>query len=1002
MKLPELTPTVPINKKMTHRIEISTKVNDTRSQVMKTSHLANYNVESAKVIDVYTINKNLSEKEVKEIAEILANPISQTYEIKPNKDTKQKTNFDFALETGFLPGVTDNIGTTAKECIEDYLKTKFKEDESVHSSTLILLKGKLTAESVGKIGESLANKLIQRIHIKDAKTFEKDLGMDIIIPKVKLKTPPPPSEINLDISEEDLIKLGKEGIINKDRERNGPLALDKESILTIKEYFKKIGRNPTDIELESLAQTWSEHCKHTIFAAKIDNNEEGLYKGLIKKATQEIRKKKGKNDFCVSVFSDNSGGIIFDENWIITDKAETHNSPSALDPFGGAITGIVGVNRDTIGFGKGAKPIINKYGFCTGFPDDEEPIFKDKNKAQQALTPKRIFNGIVEGVKVGGNCSGIPTPQGFICFHKGYKGKPLVFVGTVGLIPKKINGEDGCEKKANKGDLIIVAGGRVGQDGIHGATFSSEALSQGSPATAVQIGDPITQKKLSDAIIKEARDQNLYNSITDNGAGGLSCSIAEMAKECGGCEVNLDKVPLKYPNLEPWKIWISESQERMTLSVPKEKAKRFIKLMEKRGVEATIIGEFTDSGRCVVRYENKTIMDLEMDFLHDGVPRKTLKTSYKRPTNKEPTFKNPDNLTKILEEMLSRPNITSFEFIPRQYDHCVQGGTVLGPIEGKGRVNTVASVTKPFLNTQKGIVCSQGINPIYSEIDTYHMSACAIDTAIRNNIAVGGKLSHMALMDNFCWCSPTEEQRLGELKSSVQACYDYSTAYETPFISGKDSMFNDFSGFDKDGNPIKISVPPTLLISSISVMDDVTKSISLDPKFAGDLIYILGKTKNELGGSEYFAHNGYIGNTVPKVDAKKAIELYKKYEEAVAKRLISSSISVGIGGIGIALAKKAIAGQLGMDIDLNKIPKTDDLSREDYLLFSESQSRFIVTIDPSKKEEFEKTFKGVFFVQIGQITDNQKFTIKGLNEKEIINTDISNLEKSYKKTFKDY
>ncbi len=987
---------------MAHRIEVYTSVNDTKSQVMEKKLLSlGFQIDSAKVAEVHTINKDFNEGELKKIADALSNPVSQKYLI---DDHAQDIPFDFAIEIGFLPGVTDNIATTAKETIEELFKKPFEDLESVHSSTLIFVKGKVSEENARTIGNSLANSLIQRISIKSHEKFMSDRGMDIVVPKVVLeKQEDIVDEVDLDIPEEELLKLGKEGIQNKDGSRRGPLALEKDYLEAIKAYFKKEDRKPTDIELESIAQTWSEHCKHTIFAAEIDNVKEGLYKGFIKRATEEIRKEKGDGDFCVSVFSDNAGGIVFDEDWIITDKAETHNTPSALDPFGGSITGIVGVNRDTIGFGKGAKPIINKYGFCVGEPDDEEPIFRDPELKVPALSPKRIFQGVVDGVNAGGNCSGIPTPQGFVCFHKDYKGKPLIFVGTVGLIPKVVCNKPSWEKQAKKGDKIVVVGGRVGQDGIHGATFSSEALSPNSPATAVQIGDPITQKKLSDAIVKEARDLDLYNSITDNGAGGISCSVAEMAKECGGCIVELEKVPTKYPNLEPWKIWISESQERMTLAVPPEKLPQFEKLMQKHGVEVSVIGEFTDQNRCVVKYNDQVIMDLEMKFLHNGLPKKHLKTVYNKTQNKEPDFPITQNLSQSLHEMLARPNICSYEFISYQFDHTVQGGSVLQPMQGKGKVNSPTSVTKPFPESQKGIICSQGINPNYSSIDTYHMAACAIDTAVRNVIAAGGTLEYLALMDNFCWCSSTEEQRLGELFASCKACYDYAVKYATPYISGKDSMFNDFKGYDKDGKAIKISAPPTLLISSLGVLDDITKAVSIDPKSPGDLIYMLGNNSNEnseMGGSEYFAMHGFIGNNVPKVDAEKALKLYKKFSEATGKRLISSALSPGIGGLAVTLAKKAIAGQLGMEIDLCRLNE-----RADYIMFAETQSRIIVTIDPKKQEEFEEHFKEIDFGLLGTVTNDRNFVIKanhGEATEILVKTNLDTLNEHYRKTFKNW
>jgi len=986
----------------THRIEIFTKVNDTKSKVtLKRLQGWGFNIKEIKVGEVYTINKELEENNLEKIAQMLTNPVTQTFII---DDYEKDIDFDFVMEIGFLPGVTDNVASTAKESIEDLLKTSFQKEESIHFSTIIFIKGNtITKEIITKVGETIANQLIQRVHIKSREEFLNNKGMDVIVPKVKLSPHPTADEVNLDISKNELIKLGKEGIKDEDGSRRGPLALDNLSLQAISKYFDKEKRNPRDIELESIAQTWSEHCKHTIFASEIDDIEGGLYDTYIKGATKKIRRDKGQNDFCVSVFSDNAGGILFDENWVITDKAETHNSPSALDPFGGAITGIVGVNRDTIGFGKGAKPIINKYGFCVGEPNDTKPIYRDKELKNKLLSPKRILRGLIEGVNAGGNESGIPTPQGFLYFDKRYKGKPLVFVGTVGLIPKEINGQNTWEKGAKQGDKIVIIGGRVGQDGIHGATFSSEALSSGSPATAVQIGDPITQKKLSDALVKEARDKNLYNSITDNGAGGLSCSVAEMAKECGGCYVELNKVPLKYPNLEPWKIWISESQERMTLAIPPNKLKEFEKLMKKHDVEMSVIGEFNNSGRCQVNFNKEMIMDMDMHFLHDGIPKKKLKTTPIKKINKEPEFETPLNLTETLHKILERPNICSYDFISYQYDYNVQGGTVIGPLQGKGKINGNASITKPLFNSNKGVICSQGLNPNYSDINSYHMASCAIDTAIRNVIAIGGTIDHLAIMDNFCWCSSNDPEKLAELKETAKSCYTYAVDYGTPFISGKDSMFNDFTGYDKDGNPIKISIPPTLLISSMGVMKNVTKAVSIDPKFPDDLVYIIGETKNELGASEYFRHvDKGIGNNIPKVDSKTAKDLYQRFEEATNKRLIASAISPAIGGLAISLTKMAIAGDLGLELDLNKIPKSENLNRDDYTLFSETQSRFIVTIDQKKQKEFEKIFKDTKTALIGKTTKEKTITIKGLNNKTIIKSDIQNLNNHYRKTFKDF
>ncbi len=473
-----------------------------------------------------------------------------------------------------------------------------------------------------------------------------------------------------------------------------------------------------------------------------------------------------------------------------------------------------------------------------------------------------------------------------------------------------------------------------------------------------------------------------------------------MAKESGGCEIELEKVPLKYPGLAPWQIWISESQERMTLSIPPEKWLRFSKLMESRGIEATVIGRFTDNGRCVVKYQERKIMDLEMDFLHNGLPPRPMKTIYSQKTYPEPTIPLKKDLTETLKSMLQRPNTASFEFVSQQYDHEVQGGSVIKPLQGKGRVNGEATVVRPVLSSKRGVVISQGINPSYSQIDTYHMAACAIDTAIRNAIAVGGELQKLTLLDNFCWCSSNEPERLGQLKRAVQACYDLAIAYEVPFISGKDSMFNDFKGYDEKGREIKISVLPTLLISSLGIIENIRKVVSIDVKFPGDLIYILGETFEELGGSEYFASYGYIGNRVPQVDARKNKILYQALSKCIKKELIASCQSITKGGLAIALAKTAMGGGLGLDVSLKNLP--GNFSREDYALYSESQGRIIVSINPEKKREFEKMMTGNTFAQIGKVADKKAIVIKDKNSKAIIVLDLDLALKVYKSTFKNF
>ena len=999
---------------MIYRIEILGHEDDGRALQIKKSLIAASNSAekrqvSVRVIDVYTSESPYARNE--EFACSLANPVVQ--KVNPDIDYYVDSfggSFDWALEIGYLPGVTDNVGHTASEILtllsaanqNNENKTENNDgnnngsdDMSCYSSRLFLIKGDFEREEIEKLAESIANKLIQRVEIKSAEKFINDGGMDKIIPKVTLDNKGlVADEVNLNVDDAALEAIGKQGIESSDGTRRGPLGLSLLYMKAIRDYFKALGRNPNDIELETLAQTWSEHCKHTIFASPIDDVKDGLYRHYIKRATKEIRAKKGDKDICVSVFSDNAGAIIFDDDYLICDKVETHNSPSALDPFGGAVTGIVGVNRDCIGFGMGAKPVINRYGFCFADPRKKPDLYRDSKCSDAMLAPSQIMNGVVAGVESGGNCSGIPTPQGFVYFDDRFAGKPLVFVGTIGLIPREINGKPSHEKKARPGDKIIVAGGRVGRDGIHGATFSSVALDEGSPATAVQIGDPITQKKMSDAIIKELRDKGWYSAITDNGAGGLSSSIGEMAEQSGGFHVELEKVPLKYPGMVPWEIWISESQERMTLAAAPEHSDDIIEFLAKRGVEATVIGTYTDSGKAVVSWHGKNIMDIDMDFLHDGIPETPLCTSFT--SGGKETFEpdEPDDYAQTLLKMLGRLNICSKEFIATQYDHEVQAGSVLKPLQGAGRVYADTSITKPVLSSCKGVVLSQALFPRYSDIDTGAMAAAALDMAVRNVIAAGADINHTALLDNFCWCSSDEPERLGQLKRAVETIYDLAVKYETPFISGKDSMFNDFNGYDANGNKIKISVPPTLLVSSIAVIQNIENSISISPKAAGDLIYLLGETKDEMGASEYFDELGLLGANVPKVDSHLNLRLYKLYARASRDRLIASAFPVGLGGLAVTLAKKSIAAQTGLDIDLSSLGNL----RSDKKLFSESTGRIVVTVSPQNKKAFEKNFKDFdSCYYIGSVAHSENFTIR-----DCLKVAVNDMEQAYKNLLKDY
>ncbi|RMF83766.1 MAG: phosphoribosylformylglycinamidine synthase, partial [Nitrospinota bacterium] len=650
------------------------------------------------------------------------------------------------------------------------------------------------------------------------------------------------------------------------------------------------------------------------------------------------------------------------------------------------------------GTGKGCRLIFNTDVLCFAPPDYARPL------PPKLLHPKRVLKGVHRGIRDGANQSGIPDVNGAILFDERFLGKPLVFCGTGGLMPREIRGEPAHLKRADPGDWIVMVGGRIGKDGIHGATFSSLELREDSPSTAVQIGDPITQKKMFDFLL-EARDRGYYKCITDNGAGGLSSSVGEMARFSNGCELHLEKAPLKYVGLQPWEILLSEAQERMTLAVAPDKLEAFLALAAQREVEATPLGRFTDSGKFHVLYQGKTVAYLDMDFLHQGLPRLHLQARWTPPRHPEPNLPEPEDCTPLLLRLLSSLNICSKESLVRQYDHEVQGMSVIKPFVGvENDGPSDAAVLRPFFDSYEGIIVANGICPRYSDIDTYHMVACAIDEAVRNVLAVGGKLGHIAGLDNFCWPDPIESEKtpdgrykLAQLVRANQALYDYCTAYDLPCISGKDSMKNDYHiGTEK------ISVPPTLLFSVLARMEDVRRAVTMDAKQAGDLVYVLGETRAELGGSEYYALYGWIGNRVPTVDASRAKTLYQALAQATGRGLVASCHDCSEGGLGVALAETAFAGGLGMEISLAAVPRSPEVDRDDTLLFSESQSRFVVTVHPEHQEEFEALFAHLPCGRIGVVTASPLFTVRGRRGTTIIQSDIFRLKAAWQQPLQRY
>ncbi|MEM0358919.1 MAG: phosphoribosylformylglycinamidine synthase subunit PurL [Candidatus Hadarchaeales archaeon] len=732
------------------------------------------------------------------------------------------------------------------------------------------------------------------------------------------------------------------------------LAMNLREMEECKKYFSRKGRDPTDVELQGIAQTWSEHCFHKTFkgVVRVGRKRVRLFRDFIARVTEEL-----SPSWCVSTFRDNAGIVRFDEEHGLAVKVETHNHPSAIEPFGGAATGVGGVIRDILGVW--AKPIacLDVLGFGPlNFPWERLPA--------GIKHPRYIYRGVVAGIGAYGNNMGIPTVAGAIYFDESYVGNPVVYCGCVGILPLKR-----YVKKTRPGDLLVLVGGRTGRDGIHGVTFASLELSEESEEVsrpAVQIPDPIEEEKLKRGIL-EVAERGLASSITDLGGGGISCASGEMAREAGcGVEVWLDKVPLKYPGMRPWEIWISESQERMALSVPPEHLEEVLKIFEGEEVEATAIGKFTENGLLRVFYRGYRVAELELSFLFSP-PLPERKARWKAPSLEEPSF-SPPPLKRTLLRLLSSPNICSREEVIRTYDHEVQGGTVLKPLQGEYGGPNDGVVLKPLRKSRKGVVLSCGLKPRYGKIDPYWMAASSLEEAVRNNVAVGGR--RIALLDNFVWGNPEKEEQLGSLLRACEACYRFALALGTPFISGKDSLYNE--------SPLG-PVTPTLLITAVGLIEDVGKAVSSELKEGGNPLYLVGNTFPELGGSEYYALLGYLGRSVPKVRVGEARRNLRVVEEAIELGLVRACHDLSEGGLGVALAEMVLGGDCGAEVELELVPSPERL-REDYLFFSESNSRFLLEVKREKEEEFRRK-AGKRARRIGWVTDEGVLRVLGRKER---------------------
>jgi phosphoribosylformylglycinamidine synthase len=770
---------------------------------------------------------------------------------------------------------------------------------------------------------------------------------------------------------------------------DGQLALNVAEMRSIQEHFRTQGRDPTDVELETLAQTWSEHCSHKTLKGQINfqgyriNN---LLKETIFGATQEIRRRLGADDWCVSVFEDNAGVVRFDDRYHVCFKVETHNHPCAIEPYGGANTGLGGVIRDPLGTGLGATPICNTDVFC--FAPPETP---PESLPPGVLHPLKVLKGVVAGVRDYGNRVGIPTVNGAVCFDERYLANPLVYCGTVGLIPV-----DRAHKAARDGDLIVAVGGRTGRDGIHGATFSSLQLTAQSEQVsggAVQIGNAITEKKLVD-VLAQARDQSLYRAVTDCGAGGFSSAVGEMGEKLGASG-QLDKALLKYAGLSYTEIWISESQERMILAVAPEKLDQLEDLCESENVEATVIGRFEKTGRLRLSYEGQQVADLAMEFLHHGRPAVIRDATWQPPTasrngEAKPSVP-PENMCDVLLKILGSLNVCSKEWIIRQYDHEVQGGSVIKPLVGAHNDGPGdAAVLAPVLGSWQGLAIGCGLNPRYGDLDPYAMAAAAIDEAVRNVVAVGADPARIALLDNFCWGNTDRPEILGSLVRAAEACRDIALAFNMPFISGKDSLKNEYHAGDRH-----IVIPPTLLISALGLVPDVRRCVTMDLKEPGNRLYLIGTTKDEMGGSHYNLVTGRSGGVAPKVDPAQAPRIFHKLHAAIRRGLVRSCHDLSEGGLAVAAAEMAFAGGVGAEV---AGPSGAAGVPDEVQLFSESQSCFVVEVRRADAPEFE-AFLGeeAPWKAIGETTQEQRLCIAGATGEWVVDVELAALKEAWRK-----
>jgi phosphoribosylformylglycinamidine synthase len=1002
---------------MIYRVEVATKqgFRDVRGENIhhQVEALGIEGFQAASVTDLYFLQGDLDGSAVQHLVKtLLCDPVveqavwypvdSSAKDGSPTPDPRSPTP-DWRIEVTLLPGVTDSV---AESLLEGARMIGLKGLEQAASGRRYTLSGALDEKTAERIAvRLLANEVIQTYTLNQP-------ASPPFLPTSSSST----NQETLAVEVIPLLEATQPELERMSQTRR--LSLNLAEMLAIQTYYRQEGREPTDVELEMLAQTWSEHCVHKTFKAIItytvkdegarsgrkDENSslhpssliphpleiDSLLNTYIRAATERVNK-----PWVRSAFVDNAGVIAFDDHFDLAFKVETHNHPSALEPFGGANTGVGGVVRDIIGVS--ARPIANTDVLCFGpqdLPLTDLPV--------GVLHPRRIAAGVTAGIEDYGNKMGIPTVNGAILYHEGYTANPLVFCGCLGLVPRAAH-----PTRPHPGDLIVVIGGRTGRDGLRGATFSSMEMTHETSevaGSAVQIGHPIHEKQVLEAVLL-ARDEKLYTAITDCGAGGLSSAIGEMAHELGAT-VHLERVPLKYPGLKPWEIWLSEAQERMVLAVPPASWPRLQTICQGLDVEATELGTFSGDGCLQLYYGNRLVGQLSTEFLHDGLPRRHLQAVWTPPAHPEPDWPCPPDLTSDLLALLARPETRSKEDVVRRYDHEVQGGSVVKPFVGPaglgpGDAAVVAPLDalhrpdrflKPVRSVpQQGVALAVGINPAYGLLDPYAMAWAAVDEAIRNCVAVGADPDRIALLDNFCWGNPNLPDRLGSLVRCAQGCYDAAVAYGAPFISGKDSLNNEYTGADGQ----KHAIPGTLLISAVGIVPDVAGAVTSDLKQPGNRLYVVGLTKPELGGSTYYQLHNLSGGQAPQ-PPQQGLEIFRALHRAIAQGLVRACHDCSEGGLAVAAAEMALGGGLGLELNLADIPRPPDLNRTDTLAFSESLGRFVVEVAPGDAPAFEAVMVGLPVAQVGYVRGDDQVLFHGLDGQTVIDASLKAVKHAWR------